>query len=495
MRQAKWLSFLAFCAEPSIESRSVMSIMPALTTHEETPPQLIGEFKPVDDWQAHINAIFYGLRGGQVRDYYQTMASADYRLAHALAVDFHDHTTKQPNLPPTLVIQEWGCGNGNLAACFLTHLKVLDSNGAIYRKTRYVLVDANRDALQTAKAHPDLQSHREQVTILQADAQDLPGVKDRSVHWIHCNELWNELRTKVILRKEGEIIEEQVRPNLSDAKTKEFDDWSAFLRAFEAKDIAALKGGPSFLDEIIWEKDYLPTDWKRVQYRKTLTDFMKQIDELVIVPANFGAFATMKEAMRLLAPGGRFTSLDAGTPDRAVLSSPDKPCYGLYGGQYSFIVNFALCDEVARHLGIKEIAIEPQQEFVSRMLGVNVLTVVDLLATHPSLGRLKPWERDRLILQALKALDRGYRSPYHRAIDFPIQAEIPDPQRRELQALLESLPPTGVPDTIAYLSEEEVLGVLPHLEAVGFERGRVQENLEKGPPRDIDYYRFSFLQK
>src|SRR5438093_7456406 len=142
---------------------------------------------------------------------------------------------------------------------------------------------------------------------------------------------------------------------------------------------------------------------------------MKQIDEVVIVPANFGAFATIKEAMRLLAPGGRFTSLDAGTPDKAVLSSPDKPCYGLYGGQYSFIVNFALCDEVARHVGIKEIAIEPQQEFVSRMLGVNVLTVVDLLETHPLLGRLKPWEQHRLLLQTLKAMDGGHRSPYHRA--------------------------------------------------------------------------------
>src|SRR5207253_10450847 len=140
-----------------------MSIIPALTAHEEPPPQLIGEFKPVDDWQAHINAIFYGLRGGKVRDYYQTMASADYRLAHALAVDFHDHTTKQTNLPPTFVIQEWGCGNGNLAACFLTHLKALDSTGAIYRKTRYVLADANRDALSAALAHPDLQPHREQV--------------------------------------------------------------------------------------------------------------------------------------------------------------------------------------------------------------------------------------------------------------------------------------------------------------------------------------------
>ncbi|HZC81812.1 MAG TPA: class I SAM-dependent methyltransferase, partial [Nitrospiraceae bacterium] len=445
--------------------------------------------------QAHINALFYGLRGGQVRDYYQTMASADYRLAHALATDYYEAHKSRKDLPATLVVQEWGCGNGNLAACFLTHLKALDSTGAIYRKTRYVLVDANLDALQTALAHPDLQPHREQVTTLQADAQDLTGVKDGSVHWIHCNELWNELRTKVILSKEGEIVEEQVRPNLSDAKTKEFDDWSAFVRAFEAKDIATLKGGPSFLDEIIWERDYQPIDWKRVPYRRTITDFMKQIDELVIVPANFGAFVTIKEAQRLLAPGGCFTSLDAGTPDKTVLSDPDKPCYGLYGGQYSFIVNFALCDEVARHLGIKDVTVEPQREFVSRMLGVNVLTVVDLLESHPSLGRLKPWERDRLILQTLEVLDGGYRSPYHRAIDFPIRAETPDPQKRESQALLESLPPTGVPDTIAYLSEEEVLGVITELEALGFERARVQETLAVGPRRDIDYYRFSFLQK
>ena len=129
------------------------------------------------------------------------------------------------------------------------------------------------------------------------------------------------------------------------------------------------------------------------------------------------------------------------------------------------------------------------------MLGVTVLTVVDLLETHPSLVRLKSWEQDRLLLQTLKALDEGYRSPYHRAIDFPIRAEIPDPQKRELQALLESLPPTGVPDTIAYLSEEEVSGVLPNLEALGFERVLVQGILGAGPRRDIDYYRFSFLQK
>src|SRR5256885_11381045 len=38
-------------------------------------------------------------------------------------------------------------------------------------------------------------------------------------------------------------------------------------------------------------------------------------------------------------------------------------------------------------------------------------------------------------------------------------------------------------DTIAYLSEEEVLGVLPNLEALGFERASVQAILGAAPRR------------
>ncbi len=469
-----------------------MSILPARSANEETPPQFIGEFKPVDEWQAHLNALFYGLRGGRVRDYYQTLASADYRLAHAFAVDFRDHWAKQKSLPSTLMVHEWGCGNGNLAACFLSHVKTLDTSGELYRKIRYVLVDDNRDTLKAALAHSDLQPHRERVTTLQADAQDLAGVKDGSVQWILCNELWSELRTKIVLRKEGEIIEEQLRPNLSDAKAKEFADWSAFVKAFGTRDVAALKAYPSFLDEIIWEKDYRPVEWKHVPYRKTITDFMKPIDDLVIMPANFGAFATIKEARRILAPHGGFTSLDAGTPEMSVLTNPDKPCYGLHGGQYSFIVNFALCETVARQVGVKEVTVEPQREFISRMLGLNLITVVDLLETYPSPRGLKPWEQDRLTLKTIQALDGVYRSPYRRTIDFPIRPETPEPDRAELQALLRRLPSTGLPDTIAYLSEEEVLGAITDLEALGFERVRFQEVLAAGIPRDIDYYRFSF---
>jgi hypothetical protein len=470
-----------------------MSILPAVVANEDAPPQIIGEFKPVDDWQAHLNALFYGLRGGRVRDYYQTLASADYRLAHALAVDFRDHWASQKRLPPTLMVHEWGCGNGNLAACFLSHLRTLDAADDLYQRIRYVLVDENRDTLRAALAHPDLQPHRGRVATLQGDVQDLAGVKDGSVHWILCNELWSELRTKVLVRKEGEIIEERLQPNLSDAKYKEFADWSAFVRAFAKRDIAALKRGPSFLDEIIWEKDYQPVDWKRVPYRKTITDFMKPVDDLVVVPANFGAFATIKEARRLLASQGGFTSLDAGTPEMEVLTSPEKPCYGLHGGQYTFIVNFTLCEAVAEQVGVKHVTVEPQREFVARMLGLNLITVVDLLETYPSPRMLKPWEQDRLTLKTLKALDGVYRSPYSRTIDYPIRPDTPEPERAELEALMKALPSTGVPDTIAYLSEEEILGAVTDLEALGFERVRIQELLAAGVRRDVEYYRFAFL--
>ena len=60
-----------------------------MVNNPDALPQPMGEFSPVDEWQAHISKIFYGLRGGRVQDYSQTFASADYRLAHALASDYY----------------------------------------------------------------------------------------------------------------------------------------------------------------------------------------------------------------------------------------------------------------------------------------------------------------------------------------------------------------------------------------------------------------------
>lgn len=463
-------------------------------------PQLIGDYKPLDQWQAHVNQLFYGLRGDRLRSYYQTFASADYRLAHALAADYYERVLKRekdatpfPRDPAApLVIHEWGPGNGNLAACFLTHLKTLDRQGAVYPRVRYVLVDREQPVLDGALAHPDLAPHRERVETLRASVEHLAGVPDGTVDRIVCNELWNDLPTKLLAKNAGEIEEEYLRPNLSETLHAKIPDWSAFVRAFETKDLAVLKTVPPFLDDLVWEKEYRNVEWKDVPYRKTITEFLKAIDEHVLVPVNLGAFATLKEAQRLLAPDAvGFSAFDAGTTDMKVLNDPEKPCYGQFGGQYSFMINFPLVEAVAKHLGLGRIAIELQREFVGRSLNTNVVTLMDLLATHPSAGpKLQPWEQDKLALKTIKALNETIESPYRRRLDFPLRDDMPPEERETVTGMLLSLKRTGVPDTVAYLTEEELARAAKDLEAVGYDPDTVAIAVT-APPSPVEYYHFS----
>ena len=480
-------------------------------------PQLIGDYKPLDQWQAHVNQIFYGLRGDKLRSYYQTFASADYRLAHALAADYFERVTAREQargarqvargevqsggqnqtpspLPqaPSLVVHEWGPGNGNLAACFLSHLKVLDKEGAVYPRVRYVLVDWEQPVLDGALAHPDLAAHRDRVDTHCGSVESLAAVADGSVDRIICNELWNDLPTKLMAKNAGDIEEEYMRPNLSESLHAKIQDWSTFVRAFEAKDLGVLKTFPPFLDDLVWEKEFRKVEWKDVPYRKTITEFLKPIDDQVLVPVNLGAFATLKEAKRLLAQDAiGFSAFDTGTADMKVLNDPEKPCYGQFGGQYSFMINFALVEAIAKHLGMGQVALEPQREFVGRSLNTNVITLMDLLAMHPSAGpKLQAWEQDRLVLRTLKALNETCESPYSRMLDFPLGKNLPPEERETLNGMLLSLKRTGIPDTVAYLTEEELTQASKDLEQIGYDPDTVSIALT-APPSPIEYYHFS----
>ncbi len=477
-------------------------------------PQPLGEYKPVDHWQAHINVLFYQLRGDQQRSFYQTFTSADYRLAHALAADYYDQVIKrekkaavkreasngQSETPPAdsspqspLTVMEWGPGNGNLAACFLSHVQRLDKAGRVYPRLRYVLVDSQAHALERARTHPDLAPHLAKVESLCADVESLATVADGSVDRILCNELWNELATKLLVKKGAEYEEEHLRPNLNERKAAAIADWSGFVRAFEAKDIDRLKQFPPFLDDLIWEREYHKVEWKDIPYRKTITEFLKGIDDEVLVPVNLGACASIKEAKRVLAPDAvGFSSFDAGTADLEVLNDPDKPCYGQFGGQYSFMVNLALIQAVAKHIGIAAITLETQREFVGSRLGTNVMTLMDLLACHPMVGsKVQPWELDRLTVQTIRTLNETYESPYRRKIEFPLRGEMPAEERDRAQGTLLSLKPNGIPDTIAYVTEEELSQAQVGLEHLGYEREAWLMALG-APPSPVEYYHFSF---
>ncbi|MDE3035630.1 MAG: hypothetical protein KGJ14_06615, partial [Nitrospirota bacterium] len=63
---------------------------------------------------------------------------------------------------------------------------------------------------------------------------------------------------------------------------------------------------------------------------------------------------------------------------------------------------------------------------------------------------------------------------------------MPAAQRQALEGILRSLPPDGIPDTVAYVSEEEVLGLLGELETLGYDPQMVQAAL-RVHPQSVDY--------
>lgn len=470
-------------------------------------PQPIGEYRPVDVWQDHINHLFYRLRGNELRRFYQTFASADYRLAHALADDYYEnvvrrdkapdphasHVTRQANDAAHLTIMEWGPGNGNLAACFLSRLKTLDRDGRVYPRVRYLMIDSHPEILESAKQHPDLAAHRDCIEALCADVQDLQGVKEGSVDRIICTELWNDLPTKLLVKKEGDVEEEHMRPNLSEDKAVVISNWSEFVQAFDARNAERLKAFPPFFDDLIWEKEYHKIEWKDVPYRKTISEFLRSIDEQVIVPINVGAYATIKEAKRLLAPNAiGFSCFDAGTSDMKVLNDPEKPCYGQFGGQFSFMINFLLAEAVAKHLGLSSLVLELQREFVGSRLATNVMTLMDVLACHPQVGTMaQPWELDRLTVRTIQALNNSYESPYERQLDFPLREDGPPQERHDLAQTIRSLTRKGLPDTVAYLTEDELLRAQNDLASLGYDRESILMALG-APAGPVEYYHFFF---
>ncbi len=465
-------------------------------------PQLIGDFQPVDMWQAHINEVFYGLRGSRVREFYQTFASADSRLAYALAEDYFRRLTERAKKrssvskpdeqgnASTLIVMEWGCGNGNLAACFLDRLKALDTESRFYPRVQYHLVDSHEAVLGEAQKNIDLAKHKERIIFTHTGVEALQALPDGSVDRIMCNELWSELPTKLVLRKSSDLSEEHLRPNVSESKLAEITDWEGFVQSFTQKDSEGLAQFPSFLEDLVWEREYHEVDSKSLAFRRTISEYLKKIDEEVLVPVNAGAAATIKEAVRLLASDSLgFSSFDAGTFDHHVLNDPEKPCYSVHGGQFSFMVNFALLEEIAHHLGAK-VNLESQREFVGNQLGDKVLTVMDILASHPRLPGPDTWEFDAMVIRTLEALNTSYHSQYNRVIEFPLRDDMPTDEKAKLETILRDCKPEGVPDIIAYVTASEIEAARPALEPLGYDMEGIQVMLQ-APAELVDYIHFS----
>ncbi|NIQ01829.1 MAG: hypothetical protein GWM98_16670 [Nitrospinaceae bacterium] len=433
----------------------------------ETQPLPLGDFKPSDQWQTHVNAIFYGIKGPEIHHHFQTYVSLDYRLSHALADDFFRRIRETGPPEGPLHVQEWGVGNGNLAARFLTRLKEIDTGQSVYPRIRYTLCDYSEEILNGVRANPELQKHEGRFFPVRVNAEGKDEFQPHSVHHIISNEIWDDLSTKVLLKNEGMLYEEYLQPLL--ARNVPSIPWEPFVVHFTDGDLDALKANPPFLDRIVWERSYQRVDISDWPYDEVIAKHMETLEDEIPIPVNTGAFKTLERAKYLLAETSLgYTSMDYGMLSARELNWRGRPYFKLYGGQYTFMVNFPLIAEVGRAVGFSDVEWQPQHDFVAANLSEKVVSALELVQLHPKITRLEPWDADLLMLQTLQALNSVYRSPYPGKLAYPAMPGTPKKQRKQIAQLAKSLSATGVPDTVAYVTESEVAESAGRLKKLGY---------------------------
>ncbi len=450
----------------------------------------LGDFKPSHLWQTHVNEIFYGSLGPKIHNHFQTYVSRDYRLAHALAEEFLQKILLSLQDKETLFVHEWGVGNGNLAACFLSHLKSIDTEERVYPKTQYVLCDYSLEILKGARANPNLAAHKGHFSTVLIDAGELKCFRCNSAHKIISNEIWDDMATRVLLKHEGMVYEEFLQPLMEpESILGDFEDFCIF---FNNKNLNALMQYPEFLHTIHWERDFQRVDVSDWPYANALENHLENLADGIPVPINVGAFCTLEQAQKILLPESQgYTGFDYGMLSFQDLNQEGRPYFNLYGGQYTFMVNFELMQGVGQSLGYKNIDKEYQNDFVSRCLNEKVVSLVEVLQNHPQVAQMDSWDRDILMLQTLNAINGTYKSPYKNKLEYPPVPGTPKKQRKLISQLAKKLSPHGVPDTVAYVTKSEVLSALKPLKKLGYETKGLQIAFHQVPP-PVSFVKISF---
>ena len=398
-------------------------------------------------------------------------------MAHALANDFYAKARGHHPENDIWYLQEWGVGNGNLAACFLSRLREIDSENEVYPFVHYILCDESEEILKGVRSNARLQEHSGKFSTVRIHAEQLDCFRPHSVAKIISNEIWDDLSTKVLLKHQGLYYEEYLCPFLETLPTEDF------LEQFKNRDLAELAQLPNFLDTIHWERDFQRVDLDDWPFAETLKAHAENFKDEIPMPVNTGAFSAIAKAKELLAPMNfGYTSFDYGMKTIQDLNQEGRPYFNLYGGQYTFMVNFPLLEDIGRSIGFTKITREYQNQFVGEDLGSAVISLVDLMQNHPQVASMAPWDRDILMLGTLHALNTVYRSPYSGKLNYPAMEGTPKKQRKQIAKLAENLSGRGVPDTVAYVTREEVLAALKPLRKLGYREKDIQSAFQSPPP-------------
>jgi len=445
----------------------------------------LGDFKPANEWQTHVNEIFYGIQGPGIHDHFQTYVSQDHRLAHALAENYFEQARKQANSAQSRFVMEWGVGNGNLAGCFLSHLRSIDTEGQVYPNTRYILCDFSMEVLKGANNNTRLKKHPGKFFTVQVDANHMDCFREQTIDKIISNEIWDDLSTKVLLKQGGSLYEEYIQPLIDPVAVRiNFDD---VIKPFQEKNLDPLKDHPDLLQFITWERTYQRVtidDWPQAVILQAHIDLLA---EEIPIPINLGALSTFKRARHLLRKGGLgYTGMDYGMYSMQELNFPGRPYFNLYGGQYTFMVNFELLSRWACAEGFLSVEKEYQHSYVGRHLHDRVISVVELVQTHRDALNMPSWDRDILMLKTLNTLNKVYKNHYQSKMKYAAMEGAPSSQQKQIKELAGKLSINGVPDTVAYVTEKEVMDVSSDLAVLGYDEQQYAP-LFKGPIEPISF--------
>jgi len=155
------------------------------------------------------------------------------------------------------------------------------------------------------------------------------------------------------------------------------------------------------------------------------------------------------------------------------------------------MVNFPLLEDVGREIGFSEITREYQNNFVKRSLDEEVSGVVELVQNHPQVANMPGWDRDILMLRTLQALNTVYHSPYSGKLNYPAMPGTPKKQRKQISQLAQNLSARGVPDTVAYVTKEEVLAALKPLRKLGYREKDIEAAFHS-PPAPVSFIHIQF---
>jgi hypothetical protein len=256
---------------------------------------------------------------------------------------------------------------------------------------------------------------------------------------------------------------------------------------FPEKIARAFKDYPDLLQFITWERTYQRVtidDWPQAVILQAHIDLLA---EEIPIPINIGALSTFKRARHLLRKDGLgYTGMDYGMYSMRELNFSGRPYFNLYGGQYTFMVNFELLSQWAHAEGFSSVAKEHQHSYVGRHLKDRVISVVELVQSHREAPNMPSWDRDILMLKTLNALNKVYKNHYQSKMKYAAMEETPSSQQKQIKELAGKLSINGVPDTVAYVTEKEVMQVSSELAELGYDE-QLYAPLFKGPIEPISF--------